>query len=69
MSGNLFVQNSQSLQARGLVSKKANYLNWNSPTASTFVEAWVTNLVGDHDSEVGAPWAEKTLQPLHNPSA
>jgi capsid protein len=47
MSAALWAQNSQSLAARGVISKRGAYLVHNSPTGAAFVETWVTNLVGD----------------------
>jgi lambda family phage portal protein len=47
ISANMWAQNSQSLAARGVLNKRANYLNHNSPTTAAFVESWVTNLIGD----------------------
>jgi lambda family phage portal protein len=47
LSANLWAQNSQALAARGTISQRANYLGHNSPTGASFVEAWVTNLIGD----------------------
>jgi lambda family phage portal protein len=42
----VWAQNSQSLAARNIITKRSNYLSWNSPTGAAFVEGWVTNLIG-----------------------
>jgi lambda family phage portal protein len=46
-SASIWAQNSESLQRRGVITKRANYLAHNSPTGASFVESWVTNLIGD----------------------
>lgn len=46
-AASMWAQNSQSLAARGVLARKANYLVHNSPAAAAFVEGWVANLVGD----------------------
>jgi lambda family phage portal protein len=46
-AASLWAQNSQSLQQRSVITKRSNYLAHNSPTGASFVEAWVTNLIGD----------------------
>jgi lambda family phage portal protein len=46
-AASLWAQNSQSLAQRTVITKRANYLAHNSPTGASFVESWVTNLVGD----------------------
>jgi lambda family phage portal protein len=46
-AASLWAQNSQSLQQRGVITRRSNYLAHNSPTGASFVESWVTNLVGD----------------------
>jgi lambda family phage portal protein len=43
----MWAQNSQSLQQRSVITKRVNYLAHNSPTGASFVEAWVTNMIGD----------------------
>lgn len=46
-SAAMWSQNSQSLAARPIISKRATYLGHNSPTGSAFIEAWVTHICGD----------------------
>jgi lambda family phage portal protein len=46
-SANLWAQNSQSLQARNTITRRANYLAHNSPSGASFVESWVTALIGN----------------------
>jgi lambda family phage portal protein len=46
-SASIWAQNSQSLAARAVISKRSNYLAHNSPAGAAFLEAWTTNLVGD----------------------
>ena len=43
----VWAQNSQSLAARNIITKRSNYLSWNSPTGAAFVEGWVTNLIDE----------------------
>jgi lambda family phage portal protein len=46
-AASIWAQNSQSLQQRNVIEKRANYLIHNSPTGAAFSESWVTNLIGD----------------------
>lgn len=47
MAASTWAQNSQSLAARGPIARRSAYLVHNSPAGASFVESWVSNLVGD----------------------